>query len=382
MKKTVLILADTNLLIDGRIRRHIFFLKDNYNLIVTGTNNPNIEQFIDFIDCSKKSINLEELDRRRRLLRYRMNNKKFEEAYWEEEYIKELYVNLKDKKIDIILANDISIIPLGVKIAKERGIKIIADMHEYAPKEFSDDYEWNCLFADYKYYLCATYLKECDEIITVSKGIAKEFKKEFGIKVNVLTNAPKCGELEIKETNSTSIKIVYHGVANSSRKIENILSVVEKLDNRFSLDLYLIEDGSDHYENLVRKINYTSRCNLKKAVPPEEIVEMLHKYDIGIFLLEPVNLNYEYALPNKFFEFVQASLAVAIGPSKEMKNYVEKYKCGVVSKDFNPETLADKLNSLTTQDIDKYKKNSNELSKVENAENNKLKLLELIKGLD
>ena len=33
----ILILADTNLLSDSRIRRHIFSLKDEYELIVTGT---------------------------------------------------------------------------------------------------------------------------------------------------------------------------------------------------------------------------------------------------------------------------------------------------------------------------------------------------------
>lgn len=375
----ILILANTNLLKDGRIRRHIFALKDEYKLLVTGIKNPNISGEIEFIDCSKEPITNLELDNRRKLLRKRIFNKEYEKVYWGETYIQKLYDKLTEKDIDIILANDISMVPLAVKLAREKSIKVIADMHEYAPKEFEDIESWKLLFEDYIYYLCNKYLPKCDEIITVATGIAKEYYKEFHINMHVLTNAPEYKELSIKPTDINSVKMVYHGAANSSRNLENLLEVMKNLDERFSLDLYLVEDYDGiYFKNLVEKINFAPRCNLKKSVVPERIVDMLHEYDIGIFLLKPVNLNYKYALPNKFFEFIQSRLAVAIGPSEEMKYYVDKFNCGVVSEDFNPKTLAKKLNSLTNNDIDTFKTNSEKIAKMENAEKNKEILLNLI----
>lgn len=179
----ILILADTNLSSDSRIRRHIFSLKDEYELIVTGTENPNIDENIIFIDCSKKAISEEILQEKRKTLRERIKNEQYDDVYWNESYISELYDNLMKYDFNLIIANDISMVPLGVRLAKERNIKIIADMHEYAPKEFEDLEEWRILKQKYVYYLCDTYLYKCDEIITVAEGIAKEYEKEFKIRV-------------------------------------------------------------------------------------------------------------------------------------------------------------------------------------------------------
>jgi len=378
--KNILILADTNLETDGRIRRHIFAIKDKYNVIVTGIKNPNIAN-VKFINCSKENISKEELEIRKKLLRDRMANCKFEEAYWGEAYIDKLYSTLRNIEIDIILANDISMVPLGVRLAKEKNAKVIADMHEYAPKEFEDIAEWRTLFQDYKYYLCKNYLPKCDEVITVSKGIADEYNKEFNVITSVLTNAPKYREIKIKQTNE-KIRMVYHGDAHSSRNLDALIEVIENLDDRFSQDFYLVGNKNDTYfKNLLNKIEDTPRCYFKNPVNPEQIVDMLHEYDIGIYLLKPINFNNEYALPNKFFEFAQARLAIAVGPLHEMKYYIEKFNCGLVSENFESKSLVRLINNLTTKEIDILKSNSDKLAKVENAEKNSKLLIELIESL-
>jgi len=89
-----------------------------------------------------------------------------------------------------------------------------------------------------------------------------------------------------------------------------------------------------------------------------EICEATNQYDIGLFLLPPVNLNYRFALPNKLFEFIQARLAVAIGPSPEMARVVRAHKVGVVSESFDPASMADSLNSLTREDLIRFKQAS------------------------
>lgn len=380
----ILILADTDLSMDARIRRHIFALKDRYKLIVTGTKNPEISDDIEFIDCSKREITNEELQKKRKKLRIRMAKKQYEEAYWEESYIKELYSNLKHKQIDFIISNDVTMLPIGVRLAKEKKIKIIADMHEYAPRQFEDLEHWRNLLQNYIYYFCREYLPSCDEIITVSSGIAREYEKEFKVKVNnIINNAPKYQLFDVKKTERNNIKMVYHGAANSSRNLQNLIDIVENLDDRFSLTFYLniSENDCRCNEEFFKRIEKSPKCILKKPVQPEQIVETIHNYDIGLFLLKPVNFNYKYALPNKFFEFAQARLAIAIGPSIEMKYYVDKYKCGIVSEDFNIESLTSKLNKLTIEDIDKYKLNSCELSKDENWEKNSEKLLLIVENL-
>jgi hypothetical protein len=74
-------------------------------------------------------------------------------------------------------------------------------------------------------------------------------------------------------------------------------------------------------------------------IPFNDLVNKLSEYDWGFYLFQPTGFNTKYALPNKFFEFIQARLGVIIGPSPEMMAIVNKYENGFVSKDFSVQSI-------------------------------------------
>ena len=74
-------------------------------------------------------------------------------------------------------------------------------------------------------------------------------------------------------------------------------------------------------------------------------------YDSEVF-------NVRHCLPNKLFEYIQARIAVAIGPSPDMLCLVEKYKCGFVSEKFTLEAMINTLNQLTPNMINLMKDGS------------------------
>ena len=84
------------------------------------------------------------------------------------------------------------------------------------------------------------------------------------------------------------------------------------------------------------------------------------------------------ALPNKLFEFIQARLAVAIGPSPEMAKYVKKYNCGVISNSFSPVDMAKSLENLTNDELYRFKINTQRFAEEESSESNSKKLINLI----
>ena len=98
---------------------------------------------------------------------------------------------------------------------------------------------------------------------------------------------------------------------------------------------------------------------------------------MGLFLIPPVNFSYQMTLPNKFFEFIMAGLAVAIGPSPAMASIVEQYGLGVVADSFEPEDLARRLNALSADDIDAMKHRSLAVARELNAENEMRQLLDI-----
>ncbi|ONI44406.1 hypothetical protein AN640_05610 [Candidatus Epulonipiscium fishelsonii] len=374
--KTILILGDTPLYRDGRVERHINALKNNYNIIITGTAAPNIEgvQFIQFTDTEPNNIQnkvIRKLKKLQRIIFYKKyTSKKLDKMYWNIIYIKELWEALKSlDNIDLILSNDFMMLPLGIKLSKLKNIPIIADMHEYAPRQFENMLGWAKTEGLFRTYLCKMYLPKANKVFTVSPGLGKKYYKTFGVKCEILTNAPEYEELKPTKVNKV-IKLVYHG-GTGSRGLEIFVPIMKKLGKSYTLDLYLVHNqGSRKSNKLIKKLSSLKNITLNEVVPPEDIAKTINQYDLGLYILKPTSFNQKYMLPNKLFEFGQARLGVIMGPNIETSKYINKYKFGAISKDFEVDSAVQLIKSLTKEDIEKFKINANNFAKEENSEKN------------
>ena len=89
----------------------------------------------------------------------------------------------------------------------------------------------------------------------------------------------------------------------------------------------------------------------------------------------------KFGLGNKFFEFIQSRLLVAIGPAPEMKKYVNKYNLGIVSDTFNPKDMAYSLNKLSAREIDSYKHSCHDYASHLSASKNDKSFIQIIESL-
>ena len=373
-KKKILIISASDLKNDPRVYRQIEFLKDNFNVTTLGLEDSEIEN----VRFYKLGFNKTFFSRLIILFVRIFRLYGFLENYWLKNKVIIKDNSILNGKFDLIIANEIETVPLAFKCFNKT--KIILDLHEYAPREFEDKLSWKILHQKYVVHQCKKYLKSCDALTTVCTGIADEYKKTFDVNSEVITNAAKYYDLKPSNVNA-NIKIIHHGAAISSRKIEMMIEVINHLDKRFTLDLMLTLVQKKYYDKLVNLVKGNERINIIPPVDMKDIVEKINKYDIGLFLLPPVNFNYEYALPNKFFEFIQARLAIAIGPSPEMNGIVKKYDLGIVSKNFEAVEMAETLNSLTSEKIYYYKMQADKSSHILSQEENKKKLREVVFNL-
>ena len=175
------------------------------------------------------------------------------------------------------------------------------------------------------------------------------------------------------------IKIIHHGYASPDRKIEGMIETMDYVDSRFRLDLMLVPNHQqDYYQTLQAMVEKRKNVRILPPVPFEEIIPFTSQYDIGFYILKPANFNHLYALPNKFFEFIQARLMIAISPNPEMARLVKQYDLGIIAKDFSPQEMAKSLNSLSKEQILQYKENANKTAKILNAEKEGEKLLGIL----
>jgi hypothetical protein len=256
----------------------------------------------------------------------------------------------------IVIANDFS--ALVIARAAGAGPRYVYDAHEYTPGQGSAEAPRSSkyLFVD---YALRKYLPLYDAVLTVGDGIAEEYSRAFGIdKPIVILNAPRLADLEPRPAIEERIRLVHHGVAGKLRMIEEMIEMMSLLDERFELDFYLVQSDAEYYRRLVEGNPMSERIRFRDPVPTSELPRTLNGYDVGIALFAPVTINLRHVLPNKFFEFIQARIAVAIGPSPEMAYYVEKYGLGIVAEDFTAEAMAMALSRLGAADIDGYKANA------------------------
>ena len=281
----------------------------------------------------------------------------FETAYHSEEAVRKAADALESHDFGLIVANDIAALP--VALSHRKRAKILFDAHEYAPREFEHRFLWRFFMQDYKKYLCRTRIHQVDAMTTVGPAIADEYAREFGMRPSVVLNAPYFRETPCERHNGDVIRMVHHGGANRERRLEAMIDAMALLGGRFHLDAILVPGDAAYIASLKKRASFNSHVSFLSPVQPTEIVETLSGYDVGFYALPPSNFNARYALPNKFFDFIQARLCIAIGPSPEMKKIVEKYDCGVVAKGFTADALAEMLRTLDRQKVEAYRRATN-----------------------
>ena len=239
---------------------------------------------------------------------------------------------------DVIVVNDPGVLPLAFSVAG--GAPVVFDAHEYAPSEFETVRAWRLLERPRVRWTCRRYLPRVAGMMSVSRGIADRYERDFGVPSVVVTNASRFEDLAPSEVGDP-IRIVHYGWPDPQRRLEDTLTAMELLDEHYSLDLLLAGQGPSGYlDELRRRAAGDPRIRFLDPVPMRELSRFANAYDIGVFLLPPQHVNQEYALPNKFFEYIQGRIVPAIGPSPEMARIVREWDCGIVADDYTPAAFA------------------------------------------
>lgn len=378
--KKVLVLVFSDLRHDARVTRQINWLRKKYNVTAVCFESDPIA------DVEIVKIKQAKLDTSRKaVLAAVLTLRLFDVGYNLLHPYRDILRNLKQRSFDLIIANDIDTLPLAFHL--KNNSKVIFDAHEYAPRHFENNRIWKTFFQPFYIHLCKKFIGKTDLMMTVGKGLAREYESNFGVKPIIITNATRFVDITPAPLLDKRIRLVHHGIANPSRRLELMVEMMKNLDERFTLDLMLMTSDfasgktRSYIEDFKRAASSDPRIRILPPVKSHDVVETINRYDIGVFLLPPVNFNYANALPNKLFDFIQARLGIAIGPSSEMAEIVREYRNGVVSQDFTAESLAAELRKLTAEDILTFKQQSVAAASQINADQNEKLLLESMSKL-
>lgn len=351
MKPKVLVLSHSRLERDPRVFRQIRSLRDHYEVVTCGYSPSG------FSDVRHIPLEPSELSRLDKLdLVWRLGLRAETLVSDRHPAVRATRRALQSAEFDILLVNDAISLPAVAPLLKGRPVYF--DAHEYAPLEFEEKPIWKAFWSPYYRALCRSFLPLTSVRTTVCESIAQEYEREFGLPFEVIRNAPDFVELEPSPVPSDKVRLIHHGAAIRGRHLELMANLMSRLPERFELTLMLVPSDRAYYEELRELCRTNPRIRFMPPVPMPQIAREINAYDLGVFLLPENSFNNRYALPNKFFEFIQGRLGLVCGPSPEMSRLVRTLELGVATSSLDIDQMAQELSALSAEDIRRFKANS------------------------
>ncbi len=307
------------------------------------------------------------------------------------EYNLSLFLFLLFHRADLMVSNDLDTLPANHFARKwlriwrrDKGPKHLHDCHEYfrgVPELVGRKH----VTAIWKWLEDLTF-PHLEKICAVNASIAGIYEKEYCKTIGVIRNVPDRKTTgEPADRSKLGIPpgrkiILCQGAVNIDRGLEEAIDAMEFVKQEA---LLLILGTGDIFEELkerVKRKGLEKMVLLTGAIP----LEALHSYtllgDIGLSIEKNVCLNYFYALPNKFLDYIQANIPVLVSPFPEMKAIVEKYDIGAFISGHAPRVLAATFDRML-EDPDqllRYRKNSVAAADELCWENEEPKLIKII----
>jgi len=289
-----------------------------------------------------------------------------------------------EMKPALVLCHDYFTADVAWWVARRFKARLAIDCHEYAPGQYVQDPHWVRWHRPLVVALQKYYLRRADAVTTVCEGIAGLLNAEYKVRrpVCVVRSTPFYNEQPLRPVGDR-ITVLYHGEIYASRGLHFLVRSMPLWRPEFCLVLRGYSDPS-YVEELWRiasDLGVAGRVSIEPPVAFDQIVPAANRADIGYFVHQDISPQRRFVLPNKFFEYVMAGLALCVSDLPEMARLVRQYDLGVLVADCSEQTIADAINSFDRERIDAYKQRSVAAARELNWEAERRHLLSLYEEL-
>ncbi|MBN1827107.1 MAG: glycosyltransferase family 4 protein [Candidatus Eisenbacteria bacterium] len=194
-------------------------------------------------------------------------------------------------------------------------------------------------------------IRHARRVVTVSEPIAEELSKRYGIlRPVVIRNCPVYHPPPAPRPLFTEKPgeplFLCQGYLQEGRGLETLVRAMAFVPRG---RLLLLGDGDrmrEELERLVRETGVSERVLFQPAVPIEDLPSRTASATIGLIAYTAASLNFLYALPNKFFEYIMAGVPVLSTDLPELRRLIEQHGVGEIVEPSTPEAFAGAMNRL------------------------------------
>lgn len=280
---------------------------------------------------------------------------------WKKRLVKRFLIDTPHLRPQLVISHDYFTCGAGLPVARAAGAKFVVDCHEYARGQYMHDERWVKSVRPAVTALQDYYLARADAVTTVCEGIAELLNKEQKLKrpVSVVRSVPFRNIQSFRPTGER-IDVLYLGEIYYLRGLHKAIKSMPLWRPEFHL---VLQGRSDPpylaaLKALAVERGVVDRVHFREPVPFDEIVPSANRADIGYFVHKDLSPQKRFALPNKFFEYVMAGLALCVSDLPEMARLVRQYDLGRLVPSYDEEAIAAVINSFDRDSINAYKRRS------------------------
>lgn len=291
-----------------------------------------------------------------------------------------LFFFLLFHKNDLLVANDLDTLLPNFLISRLKRLPLVYDSHEYftgvpaIQNRPLVKWVWKTIerfvFPHLKY------------IMTVSDSIAKRYESEYSIRPVTIRNfspnpseRSKYSKSELGINPGNLLLILQGAGINIDRGGEELIEAVNITEG---VSLLIVGSGDilQLLKDKVRALDLGDRVKFIPKIPWFELMKYTRSADAGISVDRCTNLNHEFSLPNKVFDYISSGIPVVASDLCEIKKLLVKHNCGIIIPEVSPAEISKAIKKIRDDSslLDELKQNAIIASKSVNWEVESIKV--------
>jgi glycosyltransferase involved in cell wall biosynthesis len=201
--------------------------------------------------------------------------------------------------------------------------------------------------------------KKSDACIGLSPGICEGVKKKApkdrwvemipnGCDLDLFKRDALDG-YEIEGVKAGDIVAIYPGVHGIANGLDSVLDMAKVLIEKNITNVKILFVGKGKQKpHLIRRVNKEkiNNCIFLERVSKYELNRIMNRADIGLMVLKNIPAFYYGTSPNKFFDYISASLPIINNYPGWLADLITEHRCGVVTPPDDPYAFADAVIKL------------------------------------
>lgn len=249
---------------------------------------------------------------------------------------------------DVIHANDLDTLVAGFVVARKLGIPLVYDAHEIYPEQFVEA-ERTALWHQFYTGLEQGLITRTDARMTVCDALGTYFVRRYGAQPFVtIRNLPSIrllGPPPRPRAPGEPAELLYHGALFKHRGLDELVEAAQYLRSA----RVVLRGFGDHTAALqarIEQLGVGERVRIAPPVAVDALIGHAAASHVGLNPFPAAALNTQYALPNKFFEYMMAGLAVVSSDLVELRRLTTALDIGVLFRALEPRAMAEDLEAL------------------------------------